>query len=111
MNGQVKIVDVKVAFKPKHWQNEYNHNKKHIVPHYGSISSKDIFFLREHSNVKKICEIGTGSGRSTKALSKWGAEVHTIDQYDHQAEYLYSLYLHRRVHVKIWNTLDHLFEA
>lgn len=87
MNGQVKIVDVKVAFKPKHWQNEYNHNKKHIVPHYGSISSKDIFFLREHSNVKKICEIGTGSGRSTKALSKWGAEVHTIDQYDHQAEY------------------------
>ena len=86
MNGQVKIVGSKVAFKPKHWQNEYNHNKKHIVPHYGSIGRLDQEFLIKHSNVKKICEIGTGSGRSTKALGTHNAEIHTIDQYDHGAK-------------------------
>ena len=52
-----------------------------------SISDKDYKFLTEHSDVNKICEIGTGSGYSTQALSCNGAEVHTVDQYDHDPEF------------------------
>lgn len=48
-----------------------------------SISHEDYDFLVEHSNVNKICEIGTGCGYSTQALSSRGAEVHTVDQFDH----------------------------
>ena len=75
-----------MAFKSEHWLDGYNHNKEHITPTWGSISSLDKKFLITHSNVKKICEIGTGSGRSTKALGTHNAEIHTIDQYDHGAE-------------------------
>jgi hypothetical protein len=77
-----------VDFKPKHWQNGYDHPKKLYTenPNYGAIGDRDKIFLEKYSNVKKICEIGTGTGKSTKALSKYGAEVHTIDMYDHLAK-------------------------
>ena len=77
---------LKVEFKSKHWLDGYNHNKEHITPVWGSISSLDKKFLIKHSNVKKICEIGTGSGKSTKALGTYNAEIHTIDMFDHGAE-------------------------
>lgn len=61
--------------------------KRKVTLDYGSISSQDYDFLVEHSNVNKICEIGTGSGNSTQALSSRGAEVHTVDRYDHDPEF------------------------
>ena len=47
------------------------------------ISGKDYNFLSIHNNVKKICEIGTGTGKSTRALSSNGAIVYTMDQNNH----------------------------
>lgn len=47
------------------------------------ISGSDYKFLSIHNNVKKICEIGTGTGKSTRALSSNGAIIYTMDQHDH----------------------------
>lgn len=47
------------------------------------ISVEDYTFLSIHNNVKKICEIGTGTGKSTRALSGNGAIVYTMDQNNH----------------------------
>ena len=47
------------------------------------ISGSDYKFLSIHNNVKKICEIGTGTGKSTRALSSNGAIVYTMDQNNH----------------------------
>ena len=42
------------------------------------VSDEDYDFLLLHNNVNKVLEIGTG--KSTKALAKSGAEVHTVDR-------------------------------
>ena len=42
------------------------------------ISGYDYDFLEEHSDAKRILEIGTG--KSTEALKKGGAEIYTVDR-------------------------------
>ena len=70
------------------------------------ISGSDYKFLSIHNNVKKICEIGTGTGKSTRALSSNGAVVYTMDQHDHNPIFKEKVH-HYNIHSRdFWLNYD-----
>lgn len=79
---------------------------KEIYIGHGSVSRKDHEFLTSVSNVKKILEIGTGSGYSTTALSKHGAVVHTVDEFWHNPQFNEPVHFYNIPSEVFWQRSD-----